>query len=246
MHTTLKFALVAIFGLTVAACDSADPVSAAGDRGGQQSAASQAKDWTHVVTETAEGGFRMGNPDAKVKLVEFGSFTCSHCRDFHADAVAHLQPDYVKTGRVSYEYRPFMLNIYDFAVAQLAICQGAGKFFRWSDELYDNQDAWVEPFTKLKESDIKPLQNLPLGQQILGLAKAGQLDRFAAQRGVSGKQFDECLGNDTATEAVAKRQDEAVKAYRIEGTPAFLLNGKKVDNATTWEQLQPQIAKALS
>lgn len=245
MHTTLKFALVALFGLTVAACDSADPVNAAGS-GGASKAASQTRDWTTVVSETPEGGFRMGNPDAKVKLVEFGSFTCSHCRDFHVDAVAHLEPEYVKTGRVSYEFRPFMLNIYDFAVSQLAMCQGAAKFFRWSDELYNNQDGWVEPFAKLKEADIKPLQNLPLGQQILGLAKAGQLDRFAAQRGIPSAKFDECLGNDAATEAVAKRQEEAIKAYKIEGTPTFVLNGKKVDNTTTWEQLQPQIVKALS
>lgn len=244
MHSLLKFALVAGFGLAVVACDSADPVVASGANGSQQAKAT--KDWTAVVAETPDGGFLMGNPDAKVKLVEYGSFTCSHCRDFHVDAVAHLEPEFIKTGRVSYEFRPFMLNIYDFAVSQLAMCQGASKFFRWSDELYNNQESWVEPFAKLKESDVKALQNLPLGQQILGLAKAGELDQFAARRGVPGAQFDGCLGNEAAIEATAKRQQEAVKTYKIEGTPTFLLNGKKVDNTTTWGQLQPQIAKALS
>ena len=39
-------------------------------------------DWSTVVAKTPEGGFLMGNPDAKVKLVEFGSLTCPHCADF--------------------------------------------------------------------------------------------------------------------------------------------------------------------
>ena len=30
-------------------------------------------DWTEAVAPTAAGGFVMGNPDAKVKLVEYGS-----------------------------------------------------------------------------------------------------------------------------------------------------------------------------
>ena len=32
--------------------------------------------------QTPEGGFVMGNPNAKVKLIEFGSMTCPHCAEF--------------------------------------------------------------------------------------------------------------------------------------------------------------------
>ena len=32
-------------------------------------------DWSTVVSATPEGGFVMGNPAAKVKLIEFGSLT---------------------------------------------------------------------------------------------------------------------------------------------------------------------------
>ena len=39
-------------------------------------------DWSTVVSKTPEGGFVMGNPNAKVKLVEFGSLTCPHCAEF--------------------------------------------------------------------------------------------------------------------------------------------------------------------
>ena len=38
-------------------------------------------DWAEVVEQTADG-FRMGNPNAPVKLVEYASPTCSHCAEF--------------------------------------------------------------------------------------------------------------------------------------------------------------------
>ena len=44
-------------------------------------------DWTDVVNATAAGGFMMGNPNAKVKLVEIGSLTCPHCREFDEKGV---------------------------------------------------------------------------------------------------------------------------------------------------------------
>jgi len=43
--------------------------------------------WVENVTATADGGFRIGNPNAKVKLVEYASLTCSHCADFAAKGV---------------------------------------------------------------------------------------------------------------------------------------------------------------
>lgn len=42
--------------------------------------------WSDTIAATPDGYFVMGNPSAKLKLVEYGSFTCSHCRDFSAEA----------------------------------------------------------------------------------------------------------------------------------------------------------------
>ena len=38
--------------------------------------------------KTPEGGFVMGNPNAKVKLIEFGSLTCPHCAEFEEQAAS--------------------------------------------------------------------------------------------------------------------------------------------------------------
>ncbi|MCG2840282.1 DsbA family protein [Sandaracinobacter sp. RS1-74] len=245
MTKMLKVALLFSGTLALVACDSGTSTAAPAAKTEAKGSAPAAKDWTTVVVETPEGGFRMGNPDARVKLVEFASFTCSHCRDFHKEAEAKLKPDYVKSGQVSYEYRPFMLNIYDFAATQLATCQGPEKFFTWAGELFNNHDAWIEPFTKLTEADITPLRNQSMGKQVLGLATAGKFNSFAAARGVPRAKFDACLSDEAKIEALTKRQQAAIDAYQIQGTPTFVLNGKKVENAASWAQLQPKIAEAL-
>jgi protein-disulfide isomerase len=56
-------------------------------------------DWTTIVSQTAEGGFLMGNPNATVKIVEFGSMTCPHCAEFDAEGAKPLIDNYVKAGR---------------------------------------------------------------------------------------------------------------------------------------------------
>src|ERR687892_1780859 len=66
-------------------------------------------DWTQVVSQTPEGGYRMGNPDAPVKLVEYASITCHVCQQFAEAGTERLENVYVSSGQVSWEYRPFMI-----------------------------------------------------------------------------------------------------------------------------------------
>lgn len=241
MSKMLKVTLLFAATLGLAACDSGTSTAAPAAKTGAGKAATA--DWTRTVVQTPEGGFRMGNPDAKVKLVEFASLTCSHCRDFHKES-GTLKTNYIKSGQVSLEYRPFMLNIYDFAATKLAICEGPERFFTWTNELYGNAEAWITPFTKLTEADINPLRSLPPAEQIKGLAQAGKLNEFAKARGLPGAKFDACMADAASFEALTKRQQAAVDTYQVQGTPTFLLNGKKIEG-TTWAQIEPQIKSAL-
>jgi protein-disulfide isomerase len=241
MSKILKAALLFAATLGLAACDSGTSTAAPAAKTGAKPAGQS--DWTKTVVQTPEGGFRMGNPDAKVKLIEFASLTCSHCRDFHKDSGA-LKTNYIKSGQVSLEFRPFMLNIYDFAATKLAICEGPDRFFTWTNELYTNSEAWITPFTKLTEADLNPLRSLPPGEQIKGLAMAGKLNEFAKARGLPGAKFEACMSDAASFEALTKRQQAAVDTYQIQGTPTFLMNGKKIEG-TTWAQIEPQIKSAL-
>ena len=268
MNKILKFALLSAAPLLIIACDSGTPApppaattgaattgaattgagaaaTATTTAAAAETAAAVEKDWTTTVVATPEGGFRMGNPDARVKLVEFASFTCPHCRDFHKEAVATLKPNYVKTGMVSLEYRPFVLNVYDFAATKLAMCEGPDRFFTWADQLFSHQESWVTPFTKLTEADIEPLKALPPEQQVAALAVAGGLRDFARPRGLSRARFDACLSDAGMMQRLTAQQQAASDRYQIAGTPTFLLNGKKVEGVTTWAALRPKIDAAL-
>ncbi|HET9639653.1 MAG TPA: thioredoxin domain-containing protein, partial [Allosphingosinicella sp.] len=100
-------------------------------------------DWSRTVVATPEGGFRMGNPAAKVKLVEYGSLTCGHCANFAKAGMASLVGTYVRSGKVSYEYRNFILNGLDVAATLVARCGGPSRFFPVADKLYATQGQWA-------------------------------------------------------------------------------------------------------
>ena len=56
-----------------------------------------------TVVATPEGGHRMGNPNAPIKLVEYGSRGCPVCGRFAAEGMEPLRTKYISTGKVSYE-----------------------------------------------------------------------------------------------------------------------------------------------
>ena len=101
------------------------------------------RNWSTVVAATPEGGFRMGNPAAAIKLVEYASLTCSHCATFAREGTPSLVAKYVKTGKVSYEYRSYILNGIDVAAVLATRCSGAKGFFPMAEALYANQPQWL-------------------------------------------------------------------------------------------------------
>src|SRR3546814_9205378 len=70
----------------------------------------RSQDWTQVVSKSPEGGFVMGNPNAALKLVEYGSRSCPTCGVFGRDGIPPLEENYVKTGKVSFEFRDFPVH----------------------------------------------------------------------------------------------------------------------------------------
>ncbi len=203
------------------------------------------KDWTQEMAATPEGGFRKGNPDAPVKLVEYASLSCPHCKDFKDSSDADLNAKYIATGKVSYEFRNFILNGPDLAASILARCEGPRPFFNLMNAFFDAQRQWLEPFTKLTPEQSKQLSALPQDQQIAAMAKLGGLDAFMKARGMTSAQFDKCISDPAAqkqlTDMVAAGQNLGVA-----GTPTFFINGVKQDGIGLWSQLEPKLQSAIS
>lgn len=202
-------------------------------------------DWTKTLAATPEGGFVMGNPDAPVTLIEYASLTCPHCRDFHMESKEPLNRDYIATGKVKYEFRNFILNGPDYAASLLARCEGAIRFFPLADNFFDKQAQWIEPFGKISEEQQKALNALPQDQQLKALAEAGRLDAWARKLGIPKAKFDQCLSNQTEVAALARVRSEGVQKFQISGTPSFIVNGEKLENAHNWAQVKQRLDAEL-
>jgi protein-disulfide isomerase len=203
---------------------------------------SVAKDWTRTVVQTPAGGFRMGNAAAKVKLIEYGSLTCPHCAHFAAEGTAGLRA-MVRSGRVSFEFRNFVLNGPDIAATLLARCGGARSFFPALDAMYASQKLWVGAIANLESRQLAEIDDLPMKQRIVRYAKAGGMPQIAAKAGVPAARMPQCLSDDAAMAALEKLRSDG-RNFGVTGTPTFFINGRKSD-AMTWADLEPDLRGAL-
>ena len=124
-------------------------------------------DWSTVVTKTAEGGFVMGNPNAKVKLVEFGSMTCPHCAEFEEQGGKPLIDNYVKKGLVSWEFRNFVRDPFDMAATLLARCGGEANFFGMTRTLFHDQKNWIGKMQAADQAQLAGAADHAAGTAIL-------------------------------------------------------------------------------
>jgi protein-disulfide isomerase len=241
MTMRLGLASVAMLSLMVAGCgdDQNNATVAAPDRKVEAVAPPAGKEWTQVVSETAEGGFVMGNPQAPVKLIEYGSFGCSHCAQFEATGYGPLE-ELVKSGRLSWEFRSYLIFPSDPAVSLLTRCHGPDAYFLLTQQLYATQAEWL---TKLQQAAAQ-IEPLPPEQRLGAIVKATGLDAFFRQRGMPQAKIDACLADKAALERVLEIHKIGNEKYQVGGTPTFFINGVKV-MGDSWASLEPSIKQAL-
>jgi protein-disulfide isomerase len=236
---------VSALALMLTACGEKTATPAADAPAGPAVAAPAGQNWVDTVAATPEGGFRMGNPDARVKLVEFASLTCPHCREFHEAATATLKSKYVASGNVSYEYRNFVLNGPDYAATVLARCQGPAAFFGLLDNFYADQMGWTEPFGRIGKADQEALSKLPEDQAIARMAELGGLADYVKLRGIPRAKFDQCLADPAQLKAVNDLRNQAVNELKLTGTPSFIINGTVQEGVFSWADLETKLQAAL-
>jgi protein-disulfide isomerase len=246
----LFIAGLATAAFAVTACNSENSSNGAVAGGGPVKAvpAPNGGDWSTIVSATPEGGFVMGNPNAPVKLVEFGSMTCPHCADFDEAAMKPLTDTYVKSGRVSFEFRNFVRDGYDMAASVVARCGGPSSFFGLTRQLYADQAQWVAKIQAADPAQMQAIAALPPNQQLAEVAKIAGFTQWAAMRGLPSSKTAVCLSDPDTPTKLVQMQSDAVSAYNIPGTPAFLLNGKLVETkpgTPVWTQVENAIKAAL-
>ena len=166
----------------------------------------------------------MGNPNAKVTVVEYASVACPHCAKWNAEVFPAFKAKYIDTGKINYVARealtgePTLAN----AGAMLARCAGKDKYFQVTDALYKAQTSIFQT------GDIR-----------------GELLIIARSAGMSEDQFNSCLSDENAAKS-AERIEKQMKADKIQGTPTFIVNGKKVGGEEGGEATLAQLDAAIA
>jgi protein-disulfide isomerase len=196
------------------------------------------RDWTQNVVATPEGGFRMGNPNAPVKVIEYLSLACPHCAAFAEESGPRLLPNYVRTGRVSIEYRSILINAPDVAAAVLTRCAAPRAYFAMSHELLRTQPQWLERMNAVTEAQRSELRGLGPMQLVQRLVPILGLDRVAARHGITPAAQRACLSNQANLDRIEAMQTEASSRYGVTGTPTFVINGRVADT-NVWSGIEP-------
>lgn len=240
----LSLPLLALAPLMLAACEDAattegavpagEPLPAIAPPAGQQ--------WGDVVTITPQGGYLVGNPDAPIKLVEYASHTCGACANFAKTGKPVIKDKYIPTGVVAFEQREVFLNPFDAVIATLAQCGAKEQFQPLSDEVWQNLDS-VFAGLQGNPQAVEAASALPLNQRFAAIGEATGLLEFFAARGLSADQGRACLSDATKIEALVKTTEANAAEDKIQGTPTFFLNGKRVEG-TSWDMVEPQLQRA--
>lgn len=166
----------------------------------------------------------LGNPNAKVTVIEYASASCSHCARWNQEVWPSFKAKYVDTGRVNYVFKEFLTPPIEVASAGFltARCAGKDKYFDVVDAIFRAQPVMYQT------GDYR-----------------GELLRIANSAGLSEEKFTACIRDDEALKALNARVERAVKNDNITGTPTFVVNGKKVgEGEQTLAQLDAAIAEA--
>jgi protein-disulfide isomerase len=236
---------IAALPLALAACSGGDssnttqaaaPVAAATAPAGQN--------WTETVVKTDEG-YLMGNPNAPIKLVEYGARSCPTCGAFAREAFKPLTDNYVSTGKVSFEFRDFLVHgAPDVALTLLGQCGGTAPFFPILEQMYQNQNAFLDKLQTMPPAMQQSLANLAPTAVATKLAEhMGAID-FVKQRGIPEAKARACLADQKQLEIMAKPTESAMQSGTVTGTPTFLLNGKKMENVLSWSEMEKALKAA--
>ncbi len=176
----------------------------------------------HVAAQQPRNS--MGDPNAPVKIIEYADFQCPYCMQFHQDTEPQIIAQYVKTGKVYFEYHSVgaFLGEESGAAAQAAYCAGdQGKFWEYHDTLFSH---WT-------------------GENV-GDFTNDKLQQYAAALGLDETAFNGCLSTGKYASLVQQDVTDA-RAAGIKATPSFLVNGKLVEGALPFSDFQQAIEAAL-
>ena len=167
--------------------------------------------------------FVLGNPSAKVVLIEYGDFQCPFCGRFFQTVEKQITETYIKTGKAAFIWRDFaFLGEESFRAAEAARCAGEqGKFWDYHDHLFNNQ----------KGENERAFSNQ-------------NLKRFAKELKLDEAKFNSCLDSGKYRNVVEDQSEEG-RLLGVSGTPTTFVNGNAINGAQPFSVFEKIIEEEL-
>ena len=168
-----------------------------------------------AATEEGAGVFEMvlGNPEAKVEVIEYASFTCPHCAAFAQDQFVSIKANYIDTDLIKFVYRDVYFDRFGLWAAMIARCgDNTERFFGLTEMLYETQRDWLaggDPAT--------------IAENLKKMGKVAGLDDAA---------IEACTTDAAYAQGLVDWYTENAERDGITSTPSFLINGVKYTNMT--------------
>jgi protein-disulfide isomerase len=152
----------------------------------------------------------IGAEDAPITMVEYASFTCPHCANFHIDVLPLIKENYIDTGKVRMIYRGVYFDRLGLWADMLARCGGPDRYFGLTSMIYEKQSEWTAA-----DSAVGVVDNLYA------------IGRLA---GMNQEDMEACMQDNETAQAMVKSSTENAEADGINATPTFVINGQTVSN----------------
>lgn len=181
----------------------------------------QVKVSTSEILNVRSDDWVKGDSSAKVTLIEYADFECPACAQY-LDILDRLGEEYNSDLRIVYRHFPLPQHTKAIDTAKAAEAAGfQGKFWEMNSLLYERQDEWIE------EGNIKE-----------------RLIEYANELGLEEGIFIEDYDSDEISKSI--KQDEAdALTLRVNQTPTFFINGKKVISNNGYGDLKEAIDQAV-
>lgn len=164
-----------------------------------------------------------GDPNALITIVEYMSMSCTHCAHFHQEVFPDLEKEFITPGKVKLIQRHFPLNEPAMRGAQIVECAGQNGLDpkNFIKVLFEMQNKWA-----FNEDFMKSLKQIAL---------VGGIDSAA---------FDSCIADKDLEARILASRKEGEEQLKVDGTPAFYINGVKYDGPRTVDGMRGAIAAA--
>lgn len=196
--------------------------------------------WNNRVVLTPAGTHLVGNPAAPVKLVEYVSYTCSHCAHFEVEGEGPMHLAYVVPGKLSVEVRNFVRDPVDLTVAMLTNCGPVAKFPLNHAAFMRGQANWIGPMGSASDAQRARWTTGSDLARRRAIANDFRFYDIMQSRGYDRPAVDRCLADDAMARKLAALTDQAAQSG-VNATPSFAINGLLLAGTHDWHVLEPQL-----